>query len=871
MTRSVRPGSRVAARRLVAAAATAVLSVSLFPTAGALGSWSREAPAGAVSVETAQEQTGGHLVISEVATGGASASDEFVEIYNPSATQLPLEGLELIYVSATGATVTRKAAWAAGAPGVPPGAHVLVANADGAFAAIGDVTYANGLAATGGSVAIRIQGASSAIDAVGWGTAASAWLEGAPAAAHAPGGSLERLPGGGQGSGQDTQNNAVDFVELAVPDPQNASSPPIPVTSPPPTPTAVGSPSPSASASQTPPATPTTSPTATPSGPGATPSPIPAPLSIAAARALPDGSTVTVEGVALTDGSFADGGGCIADGTGGIAVLLSDGTFPRGQRLRVTGMLDDRYHQRTVRASVGALVLHGEAPDPPAAEIATSAVGEAVECQLVFVSGAITSPATQLSGAVAFDFDDGSGATRLVVTNGSGIEIAGWQRGTRLELRGVVGQRDSGGTGAAGYRVMPRDPSDVVMVPITPSPSPSPSASGSSTAAPSASPPDSPGLVSIADARAAAVNTRLRLRGVVTLPTSLLPGGRGVIQDPSGAIVLRIGEEQGQLALGELVEVYGLRSTFSGMETLRVIEPPRRLGTEAQPAATRRTTADVGEADEATLVIVRGAVSTAPRRTTTDSVYFDLDDGSGPLRVHVPSRAGIEAQGLTVGSWIELVGVVGQETSGQQPLRGYRLWPRVAQDLRLLAAADGEVQPEADGATGAGPGTGGGLPLPRAYGGTDGRSGALPELRPPALAAPRLALARPTATPPPGTARGAVRSTQAAGRDPGAVAVLAALLAVPLAAAAAAAAMRPGFLGRVRAAVNRTFGGGGASPTGGQDDLAETQPRADGRVGAEAAAATLVPLSVVDGGVSPGRRPGGSDLDPERGRILPPT
>ena len=52
----------------------------------------------------------GHLVVSEVMTGGTSASDEFIELYNPTAGELPLEGLELVYVTATGATVTRKAA-----------------------------------------------------------------------------------------------------------------------------------------------------------------------------------------------------------------------------------------------------------------------------------------------------------------------------------------------------------------------------------------------------------------------------------------------------------------------------------------------------------------------------------------------------------------------------------------------------------------------------------------------------------------------------------------------------------------------------------------------------------------------------------------
>jgi len=170
----------------------------------------------------------GHLVVSEVATGGASASDEFIELYNPTAAALPVEGLEVVYVTATGATITRKASWAAGAAVVPPGAHLLVANEAGIFASLADATYANGLSATGGSVALRIQGATSAIDAVGWGSAASSWLETRPAPAPAASSSLERLPGGAAGSTQDTDDNLVDFAAQSIPDPQNSVSEAVP-------------------------------------------------------------------------------------------------------------------------------------------------------------------------------------------------------------------------------------------------------------------------------------------------------------------------------------------------------------------------------------------------------------------------------------------------------------------------------------------------------------------------------------------------------------------------------------------------------------------------------------------------------------------
>ena len=211
----------------------AVLSTTVAVNDETAGPVHLAAGAGALAAEPID-----HLLVSEVMTGGASASDELIELYNPSTVALPLEGLEVIYVTATGGTITRKASWAAGAASLPSGAHLLIANGAGAFAGIADVTYTNGLAAPGGSVAIRILGAGTAIDAVGWGTAASTWVEGGATQAPAAGHSIERLPGGSGGSGQDTNDNGADFVERTAPDPQNTASAPIVVPTPAASPTA---------------------------------------------------------------------------------------------------------------------------------------------------------------------------------------------------------------------------------------------------------------------------------------------------------------------------------------------------------------------------------------------------------------------------------------------------------------------------------------------------------------------------------------------------------------------------------------------------------------------------------------------------------
>ena len=442
-----------------------------------------------------------HLLVSEVMTGGASASDELIELYNPSASALPLEGLEVVYVTATGGTITRKASWAAGAASLPSGAHLLIANGAGAFASIADVTYTNGLAAPGGSVAIRILGASTAIDAVGWGTAANPWMEGTATVAPAAGHSIERLPGGSGGSGQDTNENGADFVERAAPDPQNSASPPITVPTPQPTASPTAAETPVTTPTLTPPLPPPPIPPArrpcpvlqrlprrrwrprrpprpqpaNRSRPLRRPTPPPAPMTIAAARAMPDGATVLVEGLSLTDSGFSDGGGYLADATGGIAILLSDGTFPRGMTLRVQGELDQRFSQRTIRADSTDVTIIGPGTEPTAAAVATGSVGEAHEGELVELDGVIVSGQTALTSGIAVDLDDGSGPIRVMVGAATGIDVTGWTRDTRLHLRGVVGQRDSSGSGTAGYRVQPRDAADILAVtpPATPSPSPS--------------------------------------------------------------------------------------------------------------------------------------------------------------------------------------------------------------------------------------------------------------------------------------------------------------------------------------------------------------------------------------------------------------
>ena len=161
------------------------------------------------------------VVVGEVVTGGATGSDEYVELYNAGDRPVELGGLELVYVTASGSTATRKHAWTDRR--MPAGGRLLLANVDGSYASIADHTYSGGFAAAGGSLVLRVIGGAP-VDTLSWGTAASAFVEGEPGPAPAAGQSLARKPGGGQGNKRDTNDNRADTLIETMPIPEGESA-----------------------------------------------------------------------------------------------------------------------------------------------------------------------------------------------------------------------------------------------------------------------------------------------------------------------------------------------------------------------------------------------------------------------------------------------------------------------------------------------------------------------------------------------------------------------------------------------------------------------------------------------------------------------
>ncbi len=164
-----------------------------------------------------------HIVISEVQTGStASASQEFVELYNPTDQAVALDGWQVQYRAASSTS-----SWAnrtgEGIVGTIP-AHGFFLIASTAYLSNADNPFSSGMAAGGGSLRI-IDTDSNGIDMVGWGTGVE--FEASPAEAPAAGSSIERLPGETNetgGNGSDSDNNQDDFLVRISPQPQTSAS-----------------------------------------------------------------------------------------------------------------------------------------------------------------------------------------------------------------------------------------------------------------------------------------------------------------------------------------------------------------------------------------------------------------------------------------------------------------------------------------------------------------------------------------------------------------------------------------------------------------------------------------------------------------------
>jgi hypothetical protein len=228
------------------------------------------------------------IVISEIQISGSTSKDEFIELYNPTGSNVVMEGWRLTRKTSTG-TESNLVSNLSGA--IPAHGYYLITsptpNYDGTV--VPDTTYSattNSVSASN-TVILYSDAGTTVVDKVGMGDAID--VETSATESPATDTSIERkaqststlvsmaLGGADEfaGNGEDTNNNLDDFLARDIPQPQNSSSPTEnlgeePTITPTPTPEITVTPTPEPTESPTP--TPTAEPTPTP-----TPEPSPTP------------------------------------------------------------------------------------------------------------------------------------------------------------------------------------------------------------------------------------------------------------------------------------------------------------------------------------------------------------------------------------------------------------------------------------------------------------------------------------------------------------------------------------------------------------------------------------------------------------------
>lgn len=166
------------------------------------------------------------LVISQVQFGGASANDEFVELYNLTAEPINLAtfettGLKLRIRNSAGTDENKTITFRSANTTISPNGYFLIAGslANSSIFNVADATYSvssgNTLVANG---SVYISTSSTALenikDMVGWGPASGingSDYEGSPIAGFTANTQAVRMPNNTAGSGTDTGDNSADF------------------------------------------------------------------------------------------------------------------------------------------------------------------------------------------------------------------------------------------------------------------------------------------------------------------------------------------------------------------------------------------------------------------------------------------------------------------------------------------------------------------------------------------------------------------------------------------------------------------------------------------------------------------------------------
>jgi hypothetical protein len=180
-----------------------------------------------------------HLVISQIYTDGV-LNQEFVELYNPTASDISLAGYDLAtFNDPSDLTNSTKFAITQTQPTVKAGGYYLIASTAATPSVTPDATYDSASFDLDLNDSVALVSGSTIVDYAGWALADKEFCEGYDATAPAVSTCINdavvispvfvRLPANGEGNGIDTDNNKNDFItiESTATAPRNTATAPV--------------------------------------------------------------------------------------------------------------------------------------------------------------------------------------------------------------------------------------------------------------------------------------------------------------------------------------------------------------------------------------------------------------------------------------------------------------------------------------------------------------------------------------------------------------------------------------------------------------------------------------------------------------------
>lgn len=374
-------------------------------------------------------------------------------------------------------------------------------------------------------------------------------------------------------------------------------------------------------------------------------------VTVAAARALPAGRRVFVEGVTLNGlGTFGDSTLHVADSTGSIrAVRVVSANVTAGTRVRVLGTTELRDGQQTLADATITQLASAAQPQPVllttgSAAHANNGARDAALAQVVAapIVGATTTPA----GDFMISVNDGSGLLEVIIDRSTGINTAGFIPGAQLTVTGVLVT-----AGVGKWQLKPRTAADLTV--------------GFAT-------------VTAAQARTTQAGRIVAVEGVALNSWFTFGDSTVHLADSTGTIrAVRVAPVN--LLAGDRVRLLGTVTARDGQPVLSNVTASV-LGQGVLPLAevittTLAATADAGRLD-ARLVKVINASITAVANVAGD-VILTVNDGSGAVDVVLDRDVGFAIAQFTVGARLDVTGLLIPNAGGL----GWRLKPRQQSDL----------------------------------------------------------------------------------------------------------------------------------------------------------------------------------------------